>query len=224
MGEAPEIRYSARIGDCRNLGPHLRAVLWVQGCCFHCEGCIASGFTGGEGAAFVESPEALARWYLAQPGCEGLTISGGEPMLQAGPLADMIDAIRRERDAGVIVYTGFTYEALRERAALDAGTRRFLERIDLMIDGPYVRGLDVNQPYQGSSNQRLLALTDRYAADLNGYYAAPPGRSVEMRVTDDRILLVGVPSADQARIWADIKKMGAGSADPPAGGHGPGRA
>lgn len=211
MKEENVLRYSARVGDCFNLGPYRRAVLWVHGCCFHCAGCIASGFTDEAAEYFEETPEEMAEWYLSQRDCEGMTISGGEPMLQAGLLADMIDAIRSRISAGFIVYTGFLYEVILEHAAHDEGMRRFLERIDLLIDGPYIRELDVGQPYQGSTNQRMIQLSERYADALKEYYAARPGRNIELRFEQNRILLVGIPSADQAEIWKNIKRMGEGA-------------
>lgn len=198
------LRYGARIGGTSVLGPGRRAVIWVHGCCFSCEGCVAPGFR--EGAWEETSPEEMARWYLRQ-GAEGLTISGGEPMLQAEALADTVERIRRETDCGVIVYTGFVYEALLEKAREAAEIRRFLDQIDLLIDGPYVAALDDNRPYRGSANQRLLPLTERYRSDLDHYYAAT-GRSMEIHLTERGTLMVGVPGRDQAAIWNHIKQLG----------------
>lgn len=202
------IRYGARQRDCTNLGPGRRTVIWVHGCCFHCEGCIAQAFAGEKAAPPEEiSPGEMADWVLAGEACDGLTVSGGEPMLQAEALADMVSRIRAVRDMGLIVYTGFVYETLAERAETDPGIRRFLGQIDLLIDGPYVRELDVNQPYQGSSNQRMICLTPRYREALETYYAGKKGREVEIRLTEGRLILVGVPSADQAQAWQALKRL-----------------
>lgn len=199
-----KIRYSAKVEQTRVLGPGKRAALWVQGCCFDCPGCIAPGFK--EGSYTEAAPEELARWYLGLE-AEGLTISGGEPMLQAGALARMVAAIRRVRDTGVIVYTGFVYETLLEKARQDAGIRQLLGQIDLLIDGPYIRERDHGEPYRGSANQRLLALTGRYRKELDTYYAGGQGRQIELQLSGRQTMLVGVPSRDQAEIWKNIKAL-----------------
>lgn len=199
------LRYSARAARCAVLGPGMRCVLWVYGCCFSCEGCIGERFKTG---CFQETTAAeAAEWYLGQK-ADGLTISGGEPMLQAGALAEMVSRIRAVRDCGVVVYTGFTYEALLEKTEADPGIRLFLGQIDLLIDGPYIRELDRNQPYRGSENQRLIPLTPRYRSEIDTYYHSATARRMEIRVSEEQTLMIGVPSREQAEIWARIKKLG----------------
>ncbi|MBR0281856.1 MAG: radical SAM protein [Oscillibacter sp.] len=198
------LRYSARIGQCAVLGPGERAVIWVHGCCFSCPGCIGERYRSGP-AKETDSRE-MASWFLAQ-GTGELTISGGEPMLQAEALSEMLEQIRKERECGVIVYTGFVYETLLEKAERDTALKSFLNGIDLLIDGPYIRELDENQPYRGSGNQRLLTLSPRYEEALESYYAAP-SRQVEIRLSTERTILAGVPSREQAEIWNKIKELG----------------
>lgn len=199
------IRYAERIKDCRVLGPGNRSVLWVSGCCFDCEGCIAENFRKGPGNE--ASPEEMADWFLKQPALEGITLSGGEPMLQAEALADMMDLIRSTRDTGLIVYTGFVYEELRKKADKDEGVRRLLDHTDLLIDGPYQKELDDNRPYRGSSNQRFWLLTKRYREALDSYYQNCSGRKVDLILSDKKTLMIGVPSADQAEIWKKITSV-----------------
>lgn len=199
------LRYGGRLESCAVLGPGNRAVLWVYGCCFSCEGCIGGRYKSG---SFFETTAAeAAQWYLDSGAC-GLTISGGEPMLQAEALAKMVDRIRREKDCGVIVYTGFVYEELLEKAKREVAVGGFLRQIDLLIDGPYRRELDRNQPYRGSENQRLLPLTDRYLRELDSYYGQAEGRRVELHLSRTGSLLAGVPGREQAEIWENIKRIG----------------
>lgn len=198
------LRYSARIDRCTLLGPGSRAVIYVHGCCFSCKGCIASGFAAQ--APIETSAQEMAQWFLSLTGCDGLTISGGEPMLQAGALAEVIDLIRRERDVGVIVYTGFVYEALLDRAREDEGIARLLDRADLLIDGPYVQEKDEGQFARGSSNQRLIALTGRYKDDIGPYYESGRAREMELRLDGRRVMMIGVPSAGQSLLWRQLKQ------------------
>ena len=199
------IRYAERIHDCTVLGPGgERAVVWVHGCCFDCKGCIADNYKSGP--YHEVTPKEMADWYcLRGRKTEGITISGGEPFLQAGELAEMIRLIRKKRDLGVIVYTGFLYEELEERAKEDEEIMQFLREIDLLIDGPYKEELDLNQMAVGSGNQRILQLTDHYKYDVEDYYKYR-GRRVEIRIFDGKSMLVGVPAHDQKLLWKKINK------------------
>src|SRR5512146_912679 len=87
----------------RALGPGVRAVVWVQGCAFHCPGCIAPDWIPIRPARLVK-PEALAEELLADPEVTGLTFSGGEPMLQASALARLARAARNMRDVDIICF------------------------------------------------------------------------------------------------------------------------
>ena len=206
MEQQAFLRISQRAEQTAVLGPGNRAVLWVHGCCFDCPGCLAQHYKAGAFQTFT--PEELAQWYLDIPDVQGLTVSGGEPMLQAEALARFIALIREKRDAGVIVYTGFMYEDLMEKAKSEPDLRAFLGSIDLLIDGPYIREMDDGKPYRGSSNQRLIPLTHRYRADLTGYYAQPSGRQIEIYATPESTVLIGVPDREQLIIWDKIKAIG----------------
>ena len=72
----------------RTLGPGQRFVIWVQGCCFNCRGCISPDWIPQKQANLVD-PVRLANYILSIPSTEGLTISGGEPMLQAAALSEL---------------------------------------------------------------------------------------------------------------------------------------
>ena len=200
------IRYGERIHRTKVLGPYERSVIWVHGCCFSCEGCIGEHYK--HGSYSEASPAELAQWFLQDDKISHLTLSGGEPMLQAEALSRMIREIRKYRDTGVIVYTGFTYEALAEKSKEDEGIRSFLDCIDLLIDGPYIKELDNNQPYIGSENQNIILLTDRYRDVYNDYYYSDIGRQVELNFQKDKTMLVGVPGKEQREMWLRIKEMG----------------
>ena len=141
------------------LGPFQRAVIWVQGCEFACPGCIVPESwdqSGGE----VVSLRDLADWILAQPDIEGITFSGGEPMLQAGAIATLIDQVRAMRDLGVVCYTCYRLEHLQHQGT--PAQQHLLQHVDLLVDGTYVEALHDDLLWRGSRNQRLLLLSDRY--------------------------------------------------------------
>ncbi|MDY7023886.1 MAG: 4Fe-4S single cluster domain-containing protein [Cyanobacteriota bacterium] len=154
-----ELRIFRRQSPVTVLGPYKRAVIWVQGCPFACSGCIVPESwdeTGGEVLTITE----LADWVLAQPEIEGITVSGGEPMLQAEALVNLIDSVRQVRDLGIICYTGYQWSHLQQHRTI--AQTSLLDRIDLLIDGTYIESLHDDLLWRGSSNQRLLMLTPRY--------------------------------------------------------------
>lgn len=180
------------------LGPGMRAVVWVQGCNQRCPGCIApEGWDPGAGEPL--SPGELADWILGEPGLEGVTISGGEPMLQAAALAQVVRQVRSRADLGVICYTGYVAGEPgpdHPGIPLDAtpDTLSLLEQVDLLIDGPYLAERHGDLLLRGSFNQRLLQLTHRYREWLA---ATGSDRSLGVSVLLDeegRPQVVGVPN------------------------------
>lgn len=190
----------------KTLGPYLRSALWVHGCCFACEGCLAEEMNRADPVRM--DVEWLARTFLDVDGTEGVTISGGEPFLQAEMLVRLLEKIKKERDYGVIVYTGFTYEELMNTE--DPSIEEFLCMIDLLIDGKYIKSLDDGKPYRGSSNQRILPLSKRYDEVLEAYYMGSEKRTIEINLTENYVYMVGVPSKDGLDIWRKLKKKAGG--------------
>ncbi|MFB4304500.1 4Fe-4S single cluster domain-containing protein [Actinomadura sp. GTD37] len=171
----------------RALGDGLRSVVWVQGCPFHCRGCIAPQWIPFRPARRVE-PAALAAELLADPRVTGLTLSGGEPMEQASGLAAMVRAARAERELSVICFTGHRLAELSGRP----GAAGLLAELDVLIDGRYVRSRDDDRGLRGSDNQRVHHLTGRLAGSAAALEAGPRGAELRMR-GDGTALLVGVP-------------------------------
>lgn len=187
------------------LGPCDRFVIWVHGCCFDCEGCLARNTRFG---AYREMSVSDVARNIIHSGCEGITISGGEPFLQAKALAALVKEVQSCRDIGVIIYSGFTLEALKKRD----DCLELLSRTDILIDGPYVKVLDDGRAYIGSSNQRLHYLTERYRKAGREYYSAKKRRA-EIKFNADSVTLIGVPSANVLTIWNEIKKKNGGGED-----------
>lgn len=185
------LRYYHRESRTRVLGPGFRAVLWLQGCRHGCPGCIVPESWPEEGGRLLPVPEAV-EWVLSCD-VEGLTVSGGEPMLQAAALVALADGLRRERDLGLMVYTGYRLEGLQSRGTPEQ--RELLERVDLLVDGLYLEGRHGDLLWRGSSNQRLLALTDRYRSMLpEPGTPEDRGAGLEFRVEEGGAFqFVGVP-------------------------------
>lgn len=153
--ETAPLRLAGIVEDSIVDGPGLRLTLFTQGCPHDCPGCHNPETHPMRGGS-PHTLEALAARYAENPLLAGVTFSGGEPFLQAAPLAAL--AVRIHALGGsVITYTGYIFEDLAVRAQGDAGIAALLDATDLLIDGPYIaalRSLDI--AWRGSSNQRLL--------------------------------------------------------------------
>lgn len=155
--------------------------------------------------------EELRDVFLRVSDTEGITISGGEPFLQAEELATMIDGIKAKRDYGVIIYTGFLKNELEKKN--ENGVQRLLLHADILIDGHYIKELDDGKPYRGSSNQNIYLMTDRYKPVFNGYYNGTTKRNIEIDVEKDNVYMVGVPSKNGIEVWKQFKKKADGNRD-----------
>jgi len=143
---------------CEVLGPGVRAVIWVQGCPLRCSGCIAPEMLSFEGGT-VRTVAELTSWLCSLDEVEGVTLSGGEPFAQAEALALLLDEVRAVRPYFTAMsYSGFTLAALRRGTPAQ---QALLGRLDILIDGPYQPAKHGDLRWRGSSNQRLVPLTER---------------------------------------------------------------
>jgi len=139
-------------------GPGRRFVLWVQGCRLDCRECFNAAYRPVKPAIQAPVP-ALLEQITAVRGIDGVTFSGGEPFLQAAPLAALAAGLQ-ENSLSVVTYSGYTLEEITTRNHPD--WNNLLAHTDLLIDGPYVKEIPTTLPWQGSGNQRLHFLTDRF--------------------------------------------------------------
>jgi anaerobic ribonucleoside-triphosphate reductase activating protein len=92
---------------------------------------------------------------------EGVSVLGGEPLQQIQALIGLARKIAA-RDLGLVVFTGYTLE---EAQAL-AGFDQLVSAVDTLVDGRFdARRLEPEhgRGVVGSSNQRLIHFTPRYA-------------------------------------------------------------
>lgn len=136
-------------------GPGMRFVIFAQGCPHHCEGCHNSETWDTVGGELVSLSELLSS-IDNNPLLRGITLSGGEPFLQAKELYPLARAVK-EKGMDVITYTGYTWEDLQKMAAGDLPIQRLMELSDYIVDGPFKKELrDISLPFRGSANQRVI--------------------------------------------------------------------
>lgn len=143
--------------DDMNNGDGLRVVLWVAGCEHHCTGCqnpITWNPDGGIYFDFNARNELLHA--LEQPHISGITLSGGDPLHPANRKGvSLLMATVKSCYPGktIWVYTGYTWEEVMENAEM----ADMMQYVDVLVDGKFVaKLLDVNYPWAGSTNQRVI--------------------------------------------------------------------
>ena len=142
-------------------GPGLRVVLFVSGCSHNCKGCHnPQTHDFNSGIPFTEAEVEEIEEALSKPYIQGLTVSGGDPLYGRNITAvvDLCNYLKEKYPSKDIwVYTGFKWEELED-------IQDSLQSIDVIADGEFVQELaDVNIPYVGSSNQRLIDVKESIA-------------------------------------------------------------
>jgi anaerobic ribonucleoside-triphosphate reductase activating protein len=128
---------------------------------------------------------------------DGVTLSGGEPFLQGGALSEFLDALRRLVGAfSTIAFTGYRFGELQRRGGSAAA---LLDRVDLLVDGPYREARSSQLPLRGSANQRLIALT-AVGASLRERVERDPPPGCEVQIGEGgEVILSGFPPVDLIR-------------------------
>ena len=134
-------------------GEGLRVVLWVSGCEHHCPNCQNPiTWDPYDGVPFGidarrEIFDLLSKSYLS-----GLTLSGGDPMFPSNRRAilDLVCDIKTEfPNKNIWMYTGYNWSEVKDSP--------IMTEIDVLVDGKFIDALkDVNLPWRGSSNQRVI--------------------------------------------------------------------
>ena len=136
-------------------GPGLRFAVFAQGCPHGCAGCHnpeTHDINGGE----EKSVAGIIAEMKKNPLTDGLTLSGGEPFLQAADCAAIARAAKAD-GLNVWTYSGWTYEQLCDKARGDEAVAALLELTDVLVDGRFEqskRSLELR--FRGSSNQRII--------------------------------------------------------------------
>ena len=151
-----KIRIAGIVQDSIVDGKGLRFVVFTQGCPHQCPGCHNPETHDIRGGTLMDVDEIIAQMY-ANPLCDGLTLSGGEPFFQ--PMCcTRIAKAAKERGMNVWCYTGYTLNELSSIPAADD----LLAYVDVLVDGRFIQSKrSLDRDYRGSTNQRVI--------DMNAY-------------------------------------------------------
>jgi anaerobic ribonucleoside-triphosphate reductase activating protein len=149
------------IADIAN-GIGCRTSIFVSGCTRHCKGCFnQETWDFHYGRPYTIETEVFVTDTLDKPGIDGISILGGEPM-EPRNQKDIWYLTRRVKKIGksIWLYSGYTWEELTDphnEKVQTTYTRDILERVDVLVDGPFVEELkDISLQFRGSRNQRLI--------------------------------------------------------------------
>ena len=136
-------------------GEGIRAVIWTQGCPHHCKGCH-NPETHSFNRGFLKDTEELIEEIKKLELQDGITFSGGDPMMQAKACTEIAKACK-EMNLNIWCYTGFMFEELLE----DLEKVEFLKYIDVLVDGKFeLDKKSYDAMYRGSTNQRIINVKD----------------------------------------------------------------
>lgn len=190
-------------------GPGQRTVLFLQGCPIACPGCQNRALWPADGGKRTDE-QSLASQIMAH-GSTLVTISGGEPTEQLDSLLVLVDELRALGAENIIVYSGRTFEWLLENKMWH--TMQLMRKIDVLVDGPFVRELD--HPlitWRGSQNQRPI---DCKATLANGWLAVLDWTNPEIQIDTDGNLHLPVGLAeDFAEVGAVKRSRMCGQTNP----------
>ncbi len=139
--------------------------------------------------------DALAERICAAPDVEGISVLGGEPFQQPGPLAALCQQVQAA-GRSVMIYSGYRMEEL--QAQQDPAVAQLLAATDLLVDGRFEQALpESRRRWIGSTNQRVHFLTGRYRPD-DARFAER--NTVELRWENGTLTINGWPAlADRVR-------------------------
>ena len=144
-------------------GPGLRFVVFTQGCDIGCAGCHNPGAIDIDGGMEMTIEE-IASVMDSNPLTDGLTLSGGEPFMQAANCSQLA-AAAHARGKDVWTYTGSCFEELLIKAKTDSAIMALLEQTDVLVDGRFVlEERTLSEKWRGSKNQRFVDVHKSLAA------------------------------------------------------------
>ena len=134
-----------------------RVTLWIPGCGHNCPGCHNKWTHDyNQGQEFTQDTFKELCNILDKPYIKGLTISGGDPLMQDDQtLIDLCQLVFDIKNLyptkDIWLYTGFYKDEL-QGLQLD-----ILKYIDTLVDGPFeLDKRDTTLPFRGSSNQNII--------------------------------------------------------------------
>lgn len=153
-------------------GPGLRSVIWTQGCTLHCPGCFNPATHPLSQGKKISLERLFSTIKKYSSHIEGITISGGEPLLQIDGLFHFLKLVKDHLNLSVILFTGFHFNEVLNLP----GSEYLKSTVDVMISGRYISSQQKADSLLGSSNKIIHFFSNRYS--LADIYAVPPAEVI----------------------------------------------
>ncbi len=149
------IRLAGMVNDSIVDGPGLRFVLFTQGCPHHCDACHnpeSWKIQGGE----EYSIEEVIKKFTSNKLLTGITLSGGEPLVQPFE-CEKIASAAKAANLNVLLFSGYRYEEIVKLSLIDENIANLMDKVDILIDGKFIKEeKDLTLRFRGSRNQNII--------------------------------------------------------------------
>lgn len=132
-------------------GVGIRTSIFFTGCNFHCPDCFNPElWDKNSGKVFDDKVKNKLFAYLSDEHCDGLSVLGGEPLIQGMALVELLEEVREKFPNKTIwLWTGYKLDS-----ELDETQKMILSQCDYVVDGLFKRELSGKKlRFRGSSNQ-----------------------------------------------------------------------
>lgn len=165
------------------LGPGKRIGIWFCGCPRRCKGCSNPELWELQDR-YLTSPKQVFELVMqiakSYP-IEGFTLTGGDPLYQAGDLQELIRLLQTISD-DILVYTGYSITEINSE---------YLRGIAVLIDGEYIEGRNNDCILRGSDNQIIHILDPNYKEKYEEYLLQSTNQ-IQNFMTSDGVISVGI--------------------------------
>ena len=172
-------------------GPGKRFSIWVQGCLKRCKGCCNPNELEFIKKHIIPTNVLLEKITASkiENDIEGITLLGGEPILQARGLLFIAEQ-SQNIGLSVMLFTGYTYKELEENNF--PYYRELINKCDIVVEGPYdSTQKDDNRNWVGSKNQKFHYNNDTYQKDIEFDNEYIDG--MEFRIQNNGVFVSGYP-------------------------------
>lgn len=134
-------------------GDGIRVVLWVSGCNHRCTGCHNPvTWDKNDGLPFDNKAEEELFEALNKPFIDGITFSGGDPLLEDNR-GEVMRLVKKSHESfptkNIWLYTGYDFDEIKDIQGI--------ELVDILCDGVFIEELKENNlKWVGSTNQRVI--------------------------------------------------------------------
>ena len=133
-------------------GTGIRCSVFFTGCNFHCPECFNPElWDKNSGKPFDTIAKEEVFSYLNDEHCSGLSVLGGEPLIQGEELVEFLDEVKAKfPEKDIWLWTGYEISKLEDGSV----QKQIIERCDYVIDGLFKTELSQKKlRFRGSSNQ-----------------------------------------------------------------------